>query len=604
MTAFDLVHHDGSARYVSNQAPELGEVVVVRLRMPKAVQPDAVLVRSVADGEPRIIKAKRIRSAGSDSWWEAQLPIVNPLTRYRWLLSGGNVGYRWFHAAGHDAHDVTDAFDFSIVAYPEAPDWPNSSVVYQIFPDRFAPSDRGYDLPAWALPRSWATHPKGRGHGVSQEYFGGDLWGVIDRLDHLEKLGVTTLYFTPFFPAGSTHRYDANSFDHVDPLLGGDEALIALTAAAHARGLKVLGDLTLNHSGKHHAWFTAAQDETTIEREFYTFDDELEHGYECWFGVPSLPKFRYESTALRERLISGPHSVVRRWLEPPFSLDGWRIDVANMTGRQGATELNQEIARLTRETVRSVGDDKVLVAEHFHDAGPDLAGDGWQGTMNYSAFMKPVWAWLHDPEYKGDWLGIPSGIPTYDGQAFVETFRSFSARMPWRSLCASWNILSSHDTARIRTVVGSRERHIAALALQMTLPGVPMLFAGDELGMEGRWGEDSRRPYPWQSASEWDQELLGTYAEMAALRTSSSALAHGGLRWVHVSADVVAYLRESEDERLLVLVARAGVGDCELPLHEFDATSIESIVGFTATLHEGAMAINVQAPGVGIWRIA
>lgn len=604
LEAFDRVHHDGSAEYVETDAPALGDTITVRLRVPVSLTPEHVVLRTVADGEPRMLPARREQATADDVWWSAQLPIRNPLTHYRWLLSGGNCGYRWFHAAGHDAHDVTDAFDFSIAAYPASPEWPKRSVVYQIFPDRFAASGRDYEIPDWAIPRPWSAHPKGRGHGVSQEYFGGDLWGVIDRLDHLQNLGITTLYFTPFFPAGSTHRYDASSFDHVDPLLGGDEALIALTAAAHERGMTVLGDLTLNHSGKHHGWFAAAQQGAAEEREFYSFDDALEHGYECWFGVPSLPKFRYESEGLRRRLISGPDSVVRRWLEPPYSLDGWRIDVANMTGRQGATELNQEIARLTRNCVREVGEEKVLVAEHFHDAGPDLAGDGWQGTMNYSAFMKPVWAWLHHPEYVGDWLGVPSAIPTYDGKAFVDTVRSFSARMPWRSLCASWNILSSHDTARIRTVVGSRERHTAALALQMTLPGVPMLFAGDELGMEGEWGEDSRRPYPWTDESEWDTSLLQEYRALAELRVTAPALAHGGLRWVHVAEDVIAYLRDSTSERLLIVVARDACTPCQIDVRGFGITAVSSVFGFGGVLQQDVLSVEVPSAGAGIWSIS
>lgn len=602
MADLDRVHHDGSAQYVSTSSPNLGDTIEVRLRVPRSLSPARVWLRSVVDGEPRQIEAVRDHRDDLDAWWRADLLVRNPLTHYRWLLTGGDCGYTWIHAAGHTAHDVTDATDFAIAAYPPTPSEARHSIVYQIFPDRFASSGRAYPLPAWAIPRQWTDAPMGRGRGVSQEYFGGDLWGVLEHLDHLQAFGVTALYFTPFFPAGSTHRYDANSFAQVDPLLGGDDALIALTEAAHARGMTVIGDLTLNHSGAQHEWFVQARSGDVETREFYTFDDTLPHGYECWFGVPSLPKFRYESTALRQRLIASEHSVLRRWLQPPFNLDGWRVDVANMSGRLGATDLNHDVARLARLAVRAEGEDKVLIAEHFHDAGPDLPGDGWQGTMNYTAFMRPVWSWLRDPELD-DEIGGPTGIPRYDGATFVETARAFAARMPWRSLVASWNVLGSHDTARIRTIVGSVERQIAAVALQMTMPGIPMLFAGDELGMEGRWGEDARRPYPWQDAARWDRELLGTYATLAALRQRSSALAEGGQRWVHVSADAVAYLREGPHERLLIVVARIAQPALAIDAAAFGITGITSLFGFAGHLVNGLLQVEVPSAGAGIWRI-
>lgn len=602
-TPLQRIHHDGSALYVSNAAPELGDSVTLRLRVPRELAPDHVVLRTVTDGEPRIVKAVAGAIDGADQWWTAELPIRNPLMHYRWMLFGGNAGYVWLNAAGVFDHDISDSHDFRISAFPANPAWAHHTVVYQIFPDRFASSGRSYALPEWAVPRSWDQHPEGRSKNTPKEYFGGDLWGVIEKLDYLQDLGVTTLYFTPIFPAGSTHRYDASTFDEVDPLLGGNEALIALTEAAHKRGMRVFGDLTLNHSGDTHEWFVAAQRGDEATRDFYTFNAALEHGYESWLGVKSLPKLNYRSHRLIERLISGPHSVVRKWLQPPFNLDGWRIDVANMTGRQGEVELNHEIARVTRQAVADEGDDKVLVAEHFHDAGPDLPGDGWQAAMNYSAFMKPVWAWLRADSFTGDWLGIPTAIPQITGRQMVDTVRSFSARMPWRSWVASWTILSSHDTARIRTVVGSRERHAAAAIMLVTTPGVPMIFAGDELGAEGRWGEDARTPHPWHTESEWDHEFLSQYKALIRLRSTSNALAVGGMRWVHIEDDAVVYLRETADERCLIAVARNQVASLSIDAAAFGITSLEHAFGFDATIKSGRIEISAPTAGGGIWRV-
>ena len=215
---------------------------------------------------------------------------------------------------------MADADDFVLTTDPGGPEWHLGSVAYEIFPDRFASSGTTADAPAWAVPRNWDEPPTGRGKETQFELYGGDLGGIEARLEHVEKLGANMLYLTPFFPAGSTHRYDASSFEHVDPLLGGDEALRSLVRAAHGRGIRVVGDLTLNHSGVGHEWFTN-------ERDFYFFDEKLPSGYASWLGIGSLPKLNWSSALLRERM----QEVAKRWLD--VGLDGWRIDVANMTGR-------------------------------------------------------------------------------------------------------------------------------------------------------------------------------------------------------------------------------------------------------------------------------
>ena len=218
---------------------------------------DEVVLRSVVDGEPRNVKAVRDEETETDVWYRATFTIDNPSTRYRWLLSGGTAGYAWVNGLGVVAHDVPDADDFVLATDPGGPDWHLGSVAYEIFPDRFASSGVVAEAPAWAVRRDWDELPTGRGRETPHELFGGDLRGVEARLDHIEALGADLLYLTPFFPAGSTHRYDASSFEHVDPLLGGDEALASLVRAAHGRGMRVIGDLTLNHSGAGHDWFTS-----------------------------------------------------------------------------------------------------------------------------------------------------------------------------------------------------------------------------------------------------------------------------------------------------------------------------------------------------------
>ncbi|MDQ4029463.1 MAG: glycoside hydrolase family 13 protein [Actinomycetota bacterium] len=565
-------HHDGSDQYVE-RPDDLGGDALVRLRVP-AGGAAGVALRYTRDGEPRVIEAEQ-----DGEWWVARFPVANPSVRYRWLLAGGEAGYAWLNGRGLVGHDVPDSDDFVLSLAAGGPEWHLRSVVYEIFPDRFASTGVATEPPAWAISRAWDELPTGRGPETAHEWFGGDLAGIEAHLDHVERLGADVLYLTPIFPAGSTHRYDATSFDRIDPLLGGDEALASLTQAAHARGLRVLGDLTTNHTGVGHEWF----DE---RRPFYYFDGER---YESWLGVPSLPKLDWRSEELRERMVA----VARRWLEE--GLDGWRIDVANMTGRHRDHDLTLEIARELR---RAVGDG-LLIAELFHDHRGDLRGDGWHGTMDYAGFLKPVWTWLRGDGYDR-FLNLPFTPPPASGRAAVAEMRAFRAGVPWQAILHSWTLLDSHDTARFRTVAGSRERQLVGLGLMFTTPGVPMLFAGDELGLEGAWGEDGRRTMPWGREDDWDGAVLQETRKLAALRRSSEALARGGLRYAHVDDDVIAYLRETDSERLLCLASRAPHAPLRLPL---GCRGLDALYGPEAVVAGGFALVPADGPAFHVWRI-
>ena len=196
----------------------------------------------------------------ADRWWTVRVPVRNPTLSYRFLVSGRPSPYAWLNGAGLWFRDVPDGADFRLTTAPAPPAWARDAVVYQIFPDRFARSAGAADrpLPPWALPARWDDEWTVSPDTCAQVLYGGDLDGIADHLDHVESLGADTVYLTPVFPGGSTHRYDAATFDHVDPLLGGDEALARLAAACHARGLRLLGDLTTNHTGVGHDWFRAA----------------------------------------------------------------------------------------------------------------------------------------------------------------------------------------------------------------------------------------------------------------------------------------------------------------------------------------------------------
>ncbi|WP_027342596.1 glycoside hydrolase family 13 protein [Hamadaea tsunoensis] len=572
---FHQPHHDGSALYVADPAPALGDLVTVRVRVPAGAGVSEVWVRTTPDAEPRFTQ---VRHDGGE-WWSGLVEVRNPVTNYRFYLlfdereSGGRPP-AWLTAAGIVADDVPDATDFRLVAYAAPPSWPADAVVYQIFPDRFARSAAAgpvaeAELPDWALPCDWdTTEVLGRGPGVSEQFFGGDLDGITGHLDHIEALGVNTVYLTPVFPARSNHRYNASTFDRIDPLLGGDEAYQRLAHELHARGLRLVGDITTNHCGDGHEWFVSASDPKAPEREMFFFGPEYglaEDEYESWNGVRSLPKLNWASPLTREWMLD----VLRKWLRPlpdgsPAPLDGWRVDVANMTGRRAASDLTHEVAALLRTEIAAVRPDALLVAEHMHDATGDLDRDGWHGTMNYAGFTRPVWSWLVAEGSPAEFFGVPGGVPSRPAESAVATMRAFAGRTSWRALVNSWTPLDSHDSARMRTVAGSRQRHLVAVGLQMTLPGTPMIFAGDEFGLTGWNGENSRTPMPWNRPADRDPATLDAYTSLIGLRNDEPALRHGGLRWVYAEGDALAFLRETAAGSLLVLARRAAGAAVEL----------------------------------------
>ncbi|MGZ0712908.1 glycoside hydrolase family 13 protein (plasmid) [Coraliomargarita sp. W4R53] len=615
-----LPHHDGCALYVSTSEPTIGDRVTVRLRVPDNYSTlSAVRVRSNPDHEPAWAEASLIGSADGWDWWEAEIVVANSRHGYRWLLVHDDGRVVWLNQSGLHHIETLDAEDFALVANAAPPEWLNDAVMYQIFPDRFARSAAAdeRELPEWAIPAKWDDPVDAVMPARTNQLYGGDLDGVIEKLDHLESLGVNVVYLTPVFPAASNHRYDASSFDVVDELLGGNAAYQRLIEAVHARGMRIIGDLTSNHSGDRHEWFQASfANPDAPESEFYYFQNEENTEYVSWLGYPSLPKFNWASEELRERFVTADDSVVAKWLKPPYSTDGWRIDVANMTGRLGAVDLNAEVRQLFRSSMFDINPDAILLGESTNDAASDLQGDGWHGAMTYPSFTRPVWGWLSEPTFEpyvdGDantltepwFFGQPlGGIPRYSAKDFVDAVVRFNSGIPWRVRLGNMQPLDTHDTARFATNAAPGTVPVA-VGLAMTLPGLPVVFAGDEYGLTGVDGEWSRSPIPWGSESSPEvAERLALYTALIGLRRTHPALATGGLRWVHVDEHSAIFVREAEDETILVVAAREGV-DAVIEAGALAGVGSAAELYGEATLavaQDGAVLISAEGPTFAVW---
>lgn len=383
-------------------------------------------------------------------------------------------------------------------------------IVYQIFPERFAIGSPHTSASKLALPlyhrpgsmrKRWDELPavtEAERRQPGNVFYGGDLPGVLEHLDYLQDLGVTTLYFTPLFTAPSNHKYDATDFWQVDPMFGGDAALQRLIKALTQRQMYLILDAVLNHVSDHHPWFLAARAGDPRCRDFFTLDDQGD--YLCWWDIGFMPELNLTNPALKDLLYRGPDSVVQHYLKRGVA--GWRFDTAQ--------DLGMPIAREIRQAVAPHFPEAQLIGELMSYAGDWLDGSGYTGMMNYY-FREAMLFWLTGR------IGAPQA-----SRALAQYYTGYGHA----GSLTSWLMLASHDTARLATLIPQPwARHLARVA-QFTLPGIPVIYYGEEIGMEGGPDPDCRRPMLWDT-SRWDSATRASYRQLIAIRQTHPALQYG-----------------------------------------------------------------------------
>ncbi len=618
------IHHDGSGRYIHNSAglllngePRLGDTITLRLRAAPEAPIEQVALRLCPDGEQQFLEMRPEPQAANPAvrWWSVQLRLGMPYTHYRFLVLAQGEAW-WYNAAGLQRALPTDAANFKLLAGYQAPAWARRSVFYQIFPDRFADGDPSSNVREGefeyrgmrSLARRWGEPPNASGWQSMLEFYGGDLNGVAERLDYLQDLGVNAIYLNPIFSAYSNHRYDVTDYENVDPHLGGNPALAGLRRALDERGMHYILDIVPNHCGFMHPWFQQAlHDPQAPSAEFFTFHKHPEE-YESWLGVRSLPKLNYRSEKLRNAIYAGSESVFRRWLRSPYGADGWRIDVANMLGRQGADQLGELVGSGIRAAVKGENPAAYLLGENFFDGSEQLQGDFLDATMNYSGFSKPLWWWLKGFSVSSHGMhGALAASAAWPGQAVLGSWNTFRAAIPWAMARQQFNLLGSHDTGRILSQVGEdmQMNRLAAMLL-MTYPGIPCIYYGDEIGMSGSTTAQARACMEWD-ANKWNHELRGFYQALARLRRSAPALLDGGYQELYAEADTLAFLRDSPGQAIIVAAQRGPAAHPGLALNvrqggipdgvEFR----EQFSGRRLSTASGRLEIGSLPPGAQVW---
>ena len=606
---------DGTASYVNPPQPAENETITLRFRTAKDDVDRVRLMTGVGGYD-----MKKESSSGEFDYYTINWRLNEEPFRYCFEIQDGDE-LCYYNKCG-TSKEIVAFYEFVIVPGFSTPDWAKGAVMYQIFTDRFYNGDKTNDVESREYfyigdysrkVTDWNKYPDKMG---VREFYGGDLQGVIDKLDYLQDLGVEVLYFNPLFVSPSNHKYDIQDYDYIDPHYGvivedGGEVLaegvtenrlaakyqkrttdiknleasnqlfIKLVEELHRRGMRIILDGVFNHCGSFNKWMDRERIYENQEdyepgafispdspyRSYFRFFKEepgnwpYNSNYDGWWGHDTLPKLNYEDSMKLENYIL---YIGRKWVSPPYNVDGGRLDVAADLGR--SNEYNHQFWKKFREAVKDANPEAIILAEHYGDPSDWLQGDEWDTVMNYDAFMEPVTWFLtgmekHSDEAREELRG--------NADNFVGSISHHMSNMLTPSLQVAMNELSNHDHSRFLTrtnhMVG-RVEHLGpkaaeeyvneaimreAVAIQMTWVGAPTIYYGDEAGVCGFTDPDNRRTYPW---GHENQELLNFHKEMIRIHKEHPALRTGSLNILSWDENVLAYGRFLGEDRIVAII--------------------------------------------------
>ena len=606
---------DGTGGYVIPPEPKCNQTVTLRFRTAKDDVQRVRLITGVGGYE-----MEKAETKGEFDYYTIDWKLNEEAFSYCFeIWDGERVCY--YNQCG-TAGEIVEFYNFVIVPGFSTPDWAKGAVMYQIYTDRFYNGDPSNDVEAneyyyiggySSRVKDWGKYPATMG---VREFYGGDLRGVMEKLDYLQDLGVEVLYFNPLFVSPSNHKYDIQDYDYIDPHYGvivadGGEVLpegetdnakatkyqkrttdirnleasnqlfIEFVEELHRRGMKIILDGVFNHCGSFNKWMDREriyEDQEGYEpgafvspdspfRSYFRFFRENAEDwpynvhYDGWWGHDTLPKLNYEDSVKLENYIL---YIGRKWVSPPYNVDGWRLDVAADLGR--SNDYNHEFWKKFRIAVKDANPNAIILAEHYGDPGSWLQGDEWDTVMNYDAFMEPFTWFLtgmekHSDEMRMELLG--------NGDNLVGAITHHMSNMLTPSLQTAMNELSNHDHSRFLTrtnhmvgrveTLGSKaaEEYVnpavmrEAVAIQMTWVGAPTIYYGDEAGVCGFTDPDNRRTYPW---GKEDQELLGFHKEMIRIHKEHPVLRTGSLNILAWKENIFSFARFNQEEQIVVII--------------------------------------------------
>lgn len=606
---------DGTSDYVIPAEPGIHEKVRLRFR---TARDDAQEVCLISGGET--LQMQKMSSGEVFDYYETEVQLTDTMFVYYFRIKSESEEL-CYHRCGVSEHPV-EYYNFRIMPGFSTPAWAKGAVMYQIFVDRFCNGDPSNDVedgeyvyigePVCKV-KDWNEFPAAMD---IRRFHGGDLQGVLDKLDYLEELGVEVIYFNPLFVSPSNHKYDIQDYDYIDPHYGviiedggavlpegekdntratkyqkrtGDirnleasnRLFAKLVEEMHTRGMRVILDGVFNHCGSFNKWmdreriyepqpeyekgaYVSAQ---SPYRDFFHFFDEREEAwpynknYDGWWGHDTLPKLNYEDSPTLEEYIL---NIGKKWVSPPYNADGWRLDVAADLGY--SNEYNHIFWENFRKAVKSANPQALILAEHYGDPGEWLQGDEWDSVMNYDAFMEPLTWFLtgmekHSDERRTDLWG--------NADNFVNTMNHFMASMLTPSLQVAMNELSNHDHSRFLTRTNHIVGRVAQLGSKAAEEGINLAVMREAVAVQMTWVGAPTVYYGDEAGVcgftdpdsrrtyPWGQEnreLVEFHKEMIRIHKREKPLRTGSLKMLSWSSNVLAYARFQEGEQIIVVL--------------------------------------------------
>lgn len=567
------VYSDGSPYFVSNPTPQEGEVIKISIRLSVRSPIERIDFQARIFGTTLCTEMKKGKLLHGLQYYETSFLMNMHTLSYSFKLYSKNQIY-YYTQKGITAYSQDEECAFRIVHGYHYKSWVAKSVFYEIFPDRFFRSERNIireprnytylDHKPFSVA-DWNQMPDQYYSSYCLDFYEGNLDGITEKIPYLKALGINAIYLTPIFFSPTTHKYDAIDYFTIDPWLGGDQAFCALCEQIHANNMRLILDIPLNHTSQESLWFNrngsffdksigAYNNFNSKERGYYYITPN--NDYLGWNGLLQYPKLNYQNEDLQSIMFKSNNSILKKWIKPPYNIDGYRFDAANEVGNVSKPGFQKILWEDICSELRKENQELYLFGEEWFDANTYLRDGIWDGCMNYYGFARPIRQLVEHQDYTGFNKEIrPSQL--YSVDSCISQIKQVYNKLPWVIQQSQYNLLDSHDLPRLHNCKNvCLEQRTAAILLQYMFPGTPCIYYGDELDISGHTEapEGYRYPMPWEKNYE-NCFIFKLYQTLNKLKTSEQALWDGCCFFDSVGEECFLIIRFTEIEVLFCIVS-------------------------------------------------
>lgn len=572
------IYHDSTINYVSNPFPIIGEEIKIKVRFLKNEKIDNVFLRYRKYGEEVIQEMNFDYEKNGLVYYSTSVKVREEIFSYIFIFTTLDEVY-YYNQRGIFDYRLDNSNNFKILSDYNAPSWMSKSVFYQIMPDRFRNKNdeitiksKDYEYMGYRpINMKWDEKPKAWEETRNLDFYGGDFYGIIEKLDYLQELGINAIYLNPIFKSPTMHKYDALDYFEIDKSLGGDEVFIKLSEEIHKRNMKIILDISINHTSSSSKWFNkdgifydksigAYNNPDSPYREFYFIEDD--GSYFTWMGVETMPALNYSSQKLRDIIYRNEDSVIKKYLKPPYNIDGWRFDVADVMARNEKINVYYEVWEEINKEIKKVKKDALILSEEWQDAPEMYNGKRWDSTMNYFGANLPIREFAGEVDVftrRNEKLSLLK--PYFSSEKLKNRILQTMVNQPTMINYQMFNLIDSHDISRLNNNPDvSYENYIGAIITIFGLPGAVNIFYGDEIYLDGYIGpvEGCRYPMNWKSElNDIEKETNDIYKKLIQLKTKKEAYQFGGFKILYAKDDVFAFTRFVEDEAYIIVWSKS-----------------------------------------------